>query len=101
MKAPKKPKPTAQQIATERRQAMALDEEIAQQEERFRAMSRGQLGVKSMLGGLSKSRAGQTAQAGRVAPAGQRSMLGGMPTRPGGYGSVNVTGMQRAAGRRV
>lgn len=98
MKAPKKPKPTAQQIATERRQAMALDEEIAQQEERFRAMSRGQLGVKSMLGGLSKSRAGQP---GKTAPAGQSSMLGSMPTRPGSYGSANVTGMQRAAGRRV
>jgi len=94
MKAPKKPKPTAQQVATERRQAMALDEEIAQQEERFRAMSRGQLGVKSMLGGISKSRA---AKAGGTAQTGQRTMLGGMPAQPGG----NATGMQRAAGRRV
>ena len=57
MKAPKAPKPTAQQIAVERRQAAALDEEIREQEERFAAMARGKLGTKSLLGGVPRSRA--------------------------------------------
>ena len=50
MKSPKAPKPTAQQIAVERRQAAALDEEIREQEERFAAMARGKLGTKSLSG---------------------------------------------------
>ena len=57
MKSPKAPKPTAQQIAVERRQAAALDEEIREQEERFAAMARGKLGTKSLLGGVPRSRA--------------------------------------------
>jgi hypothetical protein len=75
MKAPKAPKPTAQQIAVERRQAAALDEEIREQEERFRAMARGKLGTKSLLGGVPRTRAeAATSGAGRAAPA--RTMLG-------------------------
>ena len=54
MKSPKAPKPTAQQIAVERRQSAALDEEIREQEERFRAMARGKLGTKSLLGGVPR-----------------------------------------------
>jgi hypothetical protein len=75
MKSPKRPKPTAQQIAVERRQARALDEEIAEQEERFRAMARGQLGVRSLLGGVPRSRAEAAGGAGRAA-APARTMLG-------------------------
>ena len=75
MKRPKAPKPTAQQIAVERRQAQALDEEIAEQEERFRAMARGKLGVRSLLGGVPRSRAEAAGTgAGRAATA--RTMLG-------------------------
>ncbi len=75
MKAPKAPKPTAQQIAVERRQAAALDEEIREQEERFRAMARGKLGTKSLLGGVPRTRAEAAGTgAGRAAPA--RTMLG-------------------------
>lgn len=75
MKSPKAPKPTAQQIAVERRQAAALDEEIREQEERFRAMARGKLGTKSLLGGVPRSRAEAAGTgAGRAAPA--RTMLG-------------------------
>ena len=55
MKRPKAPKPTAQQIAVERRQQIALDKEIEEQEDRFRAMARGKLGVKSLLAGVSRS----------------------------------------------
>ena len=74
MKSPKAPKPTAQQIAVERRQAVALDEEIAEQEERFRAMARGKLGTKSLLGGVPRSRA--EAAGGRAGGSPARTMLG-------------------------
>jgi len=75
MKSPKAPKPTAQQLAVERRQAAALDEEIREQEERFKAMARGKLGTKSLLGGVPRSRAEAAGTgAGRAAPA--RTMLG-------------------------
>ena len=75
MKRPKAPKPTAQQIAVERRQAAALDEEIREQEERFRAMARGKLGIKSLLGGAPRTRTQAAGTgAGRAAPA--RTMLG-------------------------
>ena len=86
MKSPKAPKPTAQQIAVERRQAAALDEEIREQEERFRAMARGKLGTKSLLGGVPRSRAEAAGTgAGRAAPA--RTMLG-----MGGMGGVAPRG---------
>ena len=74
MKSPKAPKPTAQQIAVERRQAQALDEEIREQEERFRAMARGKLGTKSLLGGVPRTRA--EAAGGRAGAAPARTMLG-------------------------
>ena len=100
MKAPKAPKPTAQQIAVERRQAAALDEEIREQEERFKAMARGKLGTKSLLGGVPRSRAEAAGTgAGRAAPA--RTMLGmgggsvatrgtGGGSRSGPYGGMNI-----------
>ena len=88
MKSPKAPKPTAQQVAVERRQAAALDEEIREQEERFAAMARGKLGTKSLLGGVPRSRA-EAAGGGRAA-GGARTMLG-----MGGMGGV---GPRRAGG---
>lgn len=99
MKSPKAPKPTAQQLAVERRQAAALDEEIEEQEERFAAIARGKLGTKSLLGGVPRSRA--EAAGGRASAAPARTMLGmggaraAGPRRGGGspmgpYGGVNV-----------
>jgi len=100
MKRPKAPKPTAQQLAVERRQAMALDKEIEEQEERQRALARGQLGTRSLLGGVPRTareaatggRAATTARtmlgagggAGRVAPRG----IGGGGIRSGMYGNL-------------
>ena len=99
MKAPKAPKPTAQQLAVERRQAAALDEEIREQEERFKAMARGKLGTKSLLGGVPRSRA--EAAGGRASAAPARTMLGtgggrvaprgiGGGSRSGPYGGMNI-----------
>ena len=88
MKRPKAPKPTAQQVATERRQQMALDKEIEEQEDRFRAMARGKLGTKSLLGGVPRSRAEAVSGAGRAAPA--RTMLG--------MGGMGAGGARRGTG---
>ena len=49
MKAPKVPKPTAQQLAAERRTGIMLDEETAQVEKRLKAVTRGKLGTASLL----------------------------------------------------
>ena len=100
MKSPKAPKPTAQQLAVERRQSMALDKEIEEQEERQRALSRGQFGIRSLLGGVLRSRA--AAAGGRAGASPARTMLGAGggagragPRRGGGspmvpYGGINT-----------
>lgn len=75
LKTPKAPKPTAQQLAVERRQARALDKEIEEQEERQRALARGQLGTRSLLGGVPRT-ARERATSGRAAAAPARTMLG-------------------------
>jgi len=80
MKSPKAPKPTAQQLSVERRQAAALDEEIAEQEERARALSRGTLGIKSLLGGVS-SRGSRP----RAGGSGGSSRTGGVSSAAGSY----------------
>ncbi len=81
MKKPKAPKPTAQEVAIDIRQKKALDEEIGEQEERFKALARGKLGSASLLGGAPRSRSeaamGGRASKGAAAGAG-RSMLGGL-----------------------
>ena len=81
MKKPKAPKPTAQEVAVTQRQQRALDEEIGEQEQRFKALARGKLGAASLLGGAPRSRTeaamGGRASKGAAAGAG-RSMLGGL-----------------------
>jgi len=81
MKKPKAPKQTAQEVAVTQRQQRALDEEIGEQEQRFKALARGKLGSASLLGGAPRSRTeaamGGRASKGAAAGAG-RSMLGGL-----------------------
>jgi len=55
MKSPKKPKKTAEQKAVEHRQRSMLDEEIEEQEGRFKALARGKLGRVSLLSGAPKT----------------------------------------------
>lgn len=92
MKSPKAPKPTAQQVAVERRQAAALDEEIREQEERFRAMARGKLGTKSLLGGVPRSRSEKAGGAGRAAPTRTMLGMGGIAGAARGAGGAPRTG---------
>ena len=88
MKKPKAPKPTAQEKAVEMRQQRALDEEIAEQEQRFRALARGKLGTASLVGGAPRSR--QEAAMGRATAGGGavagRSLIGGRGAMRGAGG---------------
>ena len=93
MKAPKAPKPTAQQLAVERRQAAALDEEIREQEERFRKMARGQLGVKSLLGGVPRTRAEAAGNSRAAAPARTMLGMGGARATAGATPRAGATGI--------
>ena len=93
MKKPKAPKPTAQEVAVERRQTIMLDKEIEEQEDRFRALARGKRGTVSLLGGAPRSReeaAGRGRTAGLGGSAG-RSLVGGMMGGMGG-GTVRTSG---------
>ena len=89
MKKPKATAKTAQESAVERRQTLMLDEEIEEQEERFRALSRGKLGKASLLGGAPRT-AGEAASGGTrstasAAGAGSRaSLVGGISGGTGG-----------------
>lgn len=59
MKSPKAPKPTAQETAMIARQSMQLDEEMAKNEKRLKAVARGGLGSKSLLGTAKQAAAKQ------------------------------------------
>jgi hypothetical protein len=50
MKGPKAPKPSAAEQAMITRQGIQLDEEMAKNEKRLKAVARGSLGSKSLLG---------------------------------------------------
>jgi hypothetical protein len=99
MRKPKAPKKSAQEVAVERRQQIMLDKEIEEQEDRFRAMSRGKLGKASLLGGAPRTRAeaaGRGATAGGGATGGRTSMVGGISSMFGGGGfSMPSGGQQR------
>ena len=93
MKKPKAPQKTAQEVAVERRQTIMLDKEIEEQEDRFRALSRGKRGTVSLLGGAPRSRE-EAASRGRAAGLGGsagRSLVGGMMGGMGG-GTVRTAG---------
>jgi len=104
MKKPKAPKPSAQEVAMDIRQKRALDEEIGEQEQRFKALARGKLGSASLLGGAPRSRTeaamGGRASKGASAGAG-RSMLGGLAgaARRGAAGAARAGLMTSTMGR--
>ncbi len=47
----KKPKKTSEEKARERYQAIELDQQIAESEQKFKALARNKLGAQSLLGG--------------------------------------------------
>lgn len=79
MKAPKAPKPTAEETALVARQSRQVDEETEQLEKRLKAQARGKLGSKSLLAKGGKKASGASG----------RSMMGGSygGTSGGGAGS--------------
>lgn len=94
MKKPKAPKKSAQEVAVERRQTIMLDKEIEEQEDRFRALSRGKRGTVSLLGGAPRSRE-EAASRGRAAGLGGsagRSLVGGVGGLLGGAGGGGMFG---------
>ena len=92
MRKPKAPKKTAQEVAVERRQQIMLDKEIEEQEDRFRALSRGKMGKASLLGGAPRTRAeaagGRSPAMGGAATGGRTSMVGGIASMMGGTGGT-------------
>ena len=92
MRKPKAPKKTAQEVAVERRQQIMLDKEIEEQEDRFRALSRGKMGKASLLGGAPRTRAeaagGRSPAMGGAATGGRSSMVGGIASMMGGTGGT-------------
>jgi len=51
----KRAKPTAEQVSTEKRQAIILNKEISESERRFKALVSGRLGRSSLLSGAPAS----------------------------------------------
>jgi len=92
MKKPKKPQPTAQEVAITQRQERALDEEIGENEQRLRAQRRGQLGTRSLLAGApgSRSAAASGMGRGRGAPSMPKA---GSATRASILQGINVRGI--------
>ena len=86
MKKPKAPKKTAQEVAVERRQTIMLDKEIEEQEDRFRALSRGKLGRASLLAGAPRTR-GEAAGRGGMGGGTRGTTAGGM-TGTGGMAGI-------------
>ena len=93
MKKPKKPEPTAREVAVTARQERALDEEIAEEEGRLRAQRRGQLGTRSLLAGAPTTRRAAASAMGRgraatarpsIPAATRASILSGINVRAGG-----------------
>lgn len=102
MKTPKAPKPTAQEVALERRQTMMLDKEIGEQEQRFKAMARGKLGQASLLGNAPRTRGeaaggGGKASASMASARGIGSLMGGIT----GYSAGGGGGMSGKTGNTV
>lgn len=85
---PKKPKKTGQELATEKRLRRSLDDEIREQEERFRLLARGKLGTQSLLSGAPRTAAEAAGGASRSGGRGVGSLLPGIGVR--GSGRVNT-----------
>lgn len=51
----KKPKKTSEERARERYQKIELDQQIAESEQKFKALARNKLGAQSLLGGATKT----------------------------------------------
>lgn len=86
-KGPKKPDPTAEQLALERRQQVALDKETELMERRAKMMARSRLGANTLLSGAEPTQErvvtrGSTSGAGTTGG----SLLGGSTGGTGGGG---------------
>lgn len=83
-KDPEKPDPTAQQLALERRQQMALDKEIEEMERRSKMIARNRLGANTLLSGAEPT---QERMVTRGASSGGAGVSGSLLGARGGTGS--------------
>lgn len=90
MQKPKRPEKTAEEKAIETRQSMLLDEEIAESEEKLKAIAKGKLGRKSLLKGAPTTR-GKAATRGGV-PILNFSSTGNRQSVATGGGAINRVG---------
>jgi len=99
MKAPKAPKKTQEQVATERRQQFMLDEEIDETEGRLKAVARGKLGKASLLASGAGRRGGASKGSSMLSGSGVSGSGGGRApssgSGSGGGGSIGGGGMHK------
>lgn len=88
-KEPKKEPKTAQELALERRQTQALDDEIEESEEKFKALARGKLGRGSLLSGAPRTAAEAASGRRSGGSSGVGSMLSGRGSEGGSRSSSN------------
>jgi hypothetical protein len=91
MKAPKAPKPTAQELAGVARQSRMIDDETEEMEKRLKAQARGKLGSKSLLAKGGKKASGASGKSMMGSNYGGASG-GGSGSSGSGYGSGGFTG---------
>lgn len=89
---PDKPKKTAEEKALETRQRSLLDEEIKENEERFKLLAKGTLGRGSLLSGAARTTEAAAGGARRGGAGGAGSLLSG---GAGGGTSTGGSGASR------
>jgi hypothetical protein len=92
MKAPKAPKPTAQELAGVARQSRMIDEETEEMEKRLKAQARGKLGSKSLLAKGGKRASGTSGRGSMMGGGYGGTSGGGAGSSGSGYGSGGFTG---------
>ena len=92
MKAPKAPKPTAQELAGVARQSRMIDEETEEMEKRLKAQARGKLGSKSLLAKAGKKASGGIGRGSMMGGGYGGTSGGGAGSSGSGYGSGGFTG---------
>lgn len=95
-KSPPTPPEDQGQKALQKRQSLLADEEIEKTQRKLKALARGKLGYKSLLGGVSGAQAGRTTQTGAKQLAPRSSLVS--PRISGGGGARNPQSPGRGTG---
>ena len=97
-KKPKAPEKTAEQLALEKRQQIALDKETEENERRLKQMARGTLGAESLLSGAQPTQQKVVSRGGGGGGGGGSLLSGaGGAASGGGSGSGPTSGFSGAS----